>query len=305
MPAPEDAFARRIDRLVLLAGSVRATDLTRGTGRSVLDLPVTPTRTLLGLWCEQAVEAAAWSGHGRLAVDVVLDPSTDAPRVPATDPRIHLHIRRDEASFRGTGGALRDIAWSMNGFGRLLVANAGQILTTGISAIAQRLASEPADVSIVAHEDGTPSGVMLVSTKTLESVKSVGFVDFKEQVLPSLGEAFDIRAVKFEHATGRPVRTRESYIEAMRAHYGAMGGSGPFDPFAERWAPTFGVAERGADVDPSARLHDSVVIRGGRVGAGAVVVRSIVGPEGVVGRGEIVVDQVVSAEAARGLGRSA
>lgn len=295
----------RIDRLVLLAGAVRSSDLSRGTGRGTLDLPITPTRTLLGEWCDQAKRVAALAGRQSIQVDVVLDPSSEAPSVPQLDGRVSVEIRRDETSYRGTGGALRDIAASMDGDGVILVANAGQILTRGLDALTTRLAEAAADVALVAHDDGTPSGLMLLSTRALEDVNTVGFVDFKEQVLPTLGASFDIRAVRFARATARPVRTLTSYIEALRDHHDSVESAGRgTDPFTERWAPTFSVPESGAEVDASARLHDSVVLSGGRVGAEAVVVRSVVASGGVVGRGQIVVDEVVGAGAAR-LGRSA
>lgn len=295
----------RIDRLVLLAGAVRPSDLSRGTGRGALDLPITPTRTLLGEWCEQAGRVAALAGIDTLQVDVVLDPSSEAPRLPRLDGRVSLEVRRDEASYRGTGGALRDIATSMDSDGVILVANAGQILMHELDDLTMRLAGVNADVALVAHDDGTPSGVMLLTTRALADVNAVGFVDFKEQVLPTLRQTFDIRAVRFARATGRPVRTLESYIAALREHHDAVvsGGKG-VDPFTERWAPTFSLPETGAEVDPSARLHDSVVLAGARVESGAVVVRSVVGSKGVVGRGQIVVDEVVSSGAAR-MGRSA
>lgn len=296
----------RIDRLVLLAGAVRPSDLTRATRRGVLNLPISAQTTLLGQWCEEALTLCSWAGLARLDVEVVLDPATEAPTTASTDPRIGLHVRRDETSYRGTGGALRDIVESMDDDATILVANAGQILTMGLDAIVGRLHAARADVALVAHADGTPSGVMLLTTRTLRDVNTVGFVDFKEQVLPKLSETHDIRAVSFERATGRPIRTLESYIAALREHHQPRGrdDAGP-DPFAERWSPTFGVQEAGAIVDPSARLHDSVVLAGGRVEAGSVVVRSVVGPHAVVAGGEIVVDSVVSASGRRLLGRSA
>lgn len=295
----------RIDRLVLLAGAVRPSDLSRGTGRGALDLPITPTRTLLGEWCEQAGRVAALAGSDSLPVDVVLDPTSEAPNLPGADDRVRIEIRRDETSYRGTGGALRDIAASMDGHGVILVANAGQILSRGLDELTLRLASVNADVALVAHDDGTPSGLMLLSTRALADVNTVGFVDFKEQVLPTLCHTFDIRAVRFTRATAKPVRTLESYIAALRDHHDAVvsGGTG-VDPFTERWAPTFSVPESGAEVDPTARLHDSVVLSGARVESGAVVVRSVIAADAVVGRGRIVVDEVVSSGVSR-LGRSA
>ena len=55
-----------------------------------------------------------------------------------------------------------------------------------------------------------------------------------------------------------------------------MGETVATDPLAEDWRPSFAIAEAGAEVDQTARVHDSVVLAGGVVEAGAVVVRSVV-----------------------------
>jgi ADP-glucose pyrophosphorylase len=65
------------------------------------------------------------------------------------------------------------------------------------------------------------------------------------------------------------------------------------DPFAEDDHPTFALAEKGAIIDPEARVHDSVVLEGAVVEAGAVVVRSIVCPGGTLASGETAIDSLV------------
>ena len=70
------------------------------------------------------------------------------------------------------------------------------------------------------------------------------------------------------------------------------------DPLAENLSPAFALVEPGAEVDPTARLHDAVVLSGGAVEADAVLVRSIVCAGGVVRRERSMVDQFVTAPAA-------
>ena len=65
-------------------------------------------------------------------------------------------------------------------------------------------------------------------------------------------------------------------------------------PFAEDWQSTYTIIEDPASVAPGACVHDSVVLRGGRVEAGAVVVRSVVCAGGIVKRGQTLVDEVVA-----------
>lgn len=73
------------------------------------------------------------------------------------------------------------------------------------------------------------------------------------------------------------------------------------DRFVEDWWPTCGLVESSADVDPSARVHDSVVLRGSRVRRGAVLVRSVVCPGAVVRNHEIVVGRLVAGRRTKGL----
>ena len=65
------------------------------------------------------------------------------------------------------------------------------------------------------------------------------------------------------------------------------------DPYKESWRPTFGIIEEGAEVENDVRLHDSVVLCGGRVQRGAILIQSIVCPGGTVRRNDMVTDRLV------------
>ena len=85
--------------------------------------------------------------------------------------------------------------------------------------------------------------------------------------------------------TGLPVRTLEDYVQALRFHHRRRAGKPvSSDPLAEDFAPAFSLVEPGALVDPTARIHDSVVLAGGAVEAGAVLVRCLICPGAVVRR---------------------
>jgi ADP-glucose pyrophosphorylase len=91
------------------------------------------------------------------------------------------------------------------------------------------------------------------------------------------------------------VRGLSDYVETLRElHRRGPDDQDLADPLAENWKPTFALSESGANVDPTARVHDSVVLSGGVVEAGAVVVRSLVCDGGVVGKERQVVDQLVA-----------
>ena len=142
---------------------------------------------------------------------------------------------------------------------------------------------------------------MLVTCKTLRAIADTGYVDMKEQALPQIALSYEVRVVRRRRPTGLPIRTLEDYIQALRLHHRRRQGK-PFiaDPLAEDWSPAFALVEPGATVDPTARVHDSVVLAGGVVEAGAVLVRSIVCPGEVVRRDKTVVDQFVCAEDVKG-----
>ena len=55
-----------------------------------------------------------------------------------------------------------------------------------------------------------------------------------------------------------------------------------------------------AAVDSGARLHDAVVLRGGRVGDGAVLVRSVVCAGGIVPRNAVIVDKLITSDGPSG-----
>jgi NDP-sugar pyrophosphorylase family protein len=153
------------------------------------------------------------------------------------------------------------------------------------------LAATEADVALVAHEDGTPGGVMLARCRSLRCIPIVGYVDMKEQALPLMARRSQVKAILRGRPVGSCVRTRGDYIRAMRRYHDPVRAVQ--DAFAESWSPVFSICEPGAEVDSSARVHDSVVLRGSRVERGAVVVRSVVCPGAVVRRNQMVVDQLV------------
>ena len=279
--------------VVLLAGSVRATDLSRSVGRSLLDLPLGLGETVLSSWRARVEAFAARVGCSELPVRVLLSRAGLPPQVHGCFQRAPVTVEQDRAELRGTAGILRDLAESYDDGDRLLVANAAQVLTEPLEELAAELLDPGADVGLVAYDDGTPSGLSAVRCGALRSIREKGFVDFKEQVLPALAAAGkSIRVARRARGSGIPVRTLDGYLEAVRAcTRTAAGRPVDHDPFDEDWFPTFSLVERGADVAPGATIHDSVVLAGSHVGQGAVVVRSVV--SGVVPPGAVVADRIV------------
>lgn len=284
--------------VVLLGGSVRRSNLSHSIGRSLLDLPVEPGLSVLQLWEREAGVLGQAAGIPSLQVRIVLDKKAPEPTKNGAAGELRVSLEREANAFRGTGGVLRDLAAEYGPDEILLVASAGQILVEPLAQLADELFALRADVALVGHADGTPGGVFVVNTRVLAGIRDIGFLDFKEQVLPRLAsKGSQVRVVQRACASGIPVRTLDSYLAGLRAYHRikAQKGIGG-DPFAEDWSPTFAVVEEGASVDPTATIHDSVVLEGGRVERGAVVVRSVVCPGGVVKAGDAVAGQIVASE---------
>lgn len=296
LEATKSVYAR-LRAIVLLKGSLRKSVLSHAVNRSLLDLPVSKTQSILSLWQDHADDLAAQAGLDSLPLRIVLAQTGHQPAIPVPKSRVRLTVERDSKDFRGTGGVLRDLASSYAPDDLILVANAAQVLIEPLAVLATDLFRAGGSVSFIGHRDGTPCGLFLVRCAALSSIREVGFLDFKEQVLPKLGASgHQVRALMRDTATGLPVRTLGGYLAGLRS-FTRLRENKPIDtgPFGEDWSPTFNIIEPEAVVDSSATIHDSVVLNGARVGRKAVIVRSVLGPGAVVQEGQTLADQALGA----------
>jgi N-acetylglucosaminyldiphosphoundecaprenol N-acetyl-beta-D-mannosaminyltransferase len=294
---PDVTMLRRLRALVLLGGSVRPTPLASATGRNPLDLPLGENGTILQHWLHHAADVVGLAELANLPVRILVDRHSPEPEVRGGRYEYGtVHVERDHSEYRGTGGVLGDLAADYDDDDLILVCTAAQVLLEPLASITQALVASRGDVAMVAHQDETPSGVMLLTCKTLRRVASTGFVDMKEQALPTIAASgFKVTVVHRRRSTGMPVRSLSDYILALRHYHRRRLGSAPaHDPFAEDWRPTFAIVEDGATVEETARVHDAVVLRGGRVEAGSVLVRSVVCADGILRRNRTAVDQFVT-----------
>jgi hypothetical protein len=296
-PGAVAASLQRLRALVLLAGAVRPTRFASAIGRPIFDLPQEADCTILDAWRNQTAALADHVGIGSLSVRVMIDRATPDPQSQPA-PRSALapaRIERDPQDYRGTGGVLHDLAADYADNDLLLVANAAQVLLEPLRSLVSDLAATGADVSIVSHDDGTASGLMLVRCGALRKLPAAGFIDMKEQALPAIAAAHRVTVVHRATPSALPVRTLDGYIQALACHHRRKAGkAAASSPFEENLEPAFALVESGAQVEPTARLHDAVVLAGGRVEAGAVLVHSVVCPGGVLRRGRMVIDDLVS-----------
>ena len=268
---------RAVRQVLLFAGAVRPTPLLKAAGRNVLDLPLRADLTVGQGWIA-AHEALCGALGSQPPMGVLID--RHSPR-PASMPTGDAAVFPDDVAFLGTGGVLRAAARTLEGL--ILVATGGSLLTEPLSEVVQNLLALEADVALYAERDGTPTGIMLVSAEALRAIPGGGYLDFKEQCLPTIASSHRVRVA---HAGGGraclPIRDREQYLEAvMHAHGGVA----------------FAIVEQGAEVSATARLRDAVVLGGSRVGSNAIVARSVLGPGAVVASGQVLTDQSIGAGA--------
>ncbi|HEX8323131.1 MAG TPA: WecB/TagA/CpsF family glycosyltransferase [Tepidisphaeraceae bacterium] len=287
---------RRLKAVILLGGKVRQTSLGAALDRSVLDLPLEQNGTLLNHWIMQCGGLARRVGLEDLLVRVMVDQKAFEPK--SIDPSFAgmVRVERDRSSFRGTGGLLADIAADYGDDDLILVANASQVLLDPLSAIAQALDHKTGDFTLISHKDGTASGIMLLACKTVRAINPVGFIDLKEQALPSIAKAHDVRVVHCRQPTGLPLFSLTDYISALQQYHRRRASRrARTNPLGEDFARHFAIVEPGAEVADSAYLHDAVILSGAVVEPGAAVIRSLVLPGTVVKAGAEVSDQLVGA----------
>lgn len=289
----------RLRSMVLLGGQVRASQFAQSIGRSVLDLPVNENNdSLLNHWLGAIRDLAKFANLENLPAQLLLSAGQERPTSQTHVDRVNLIISDDKAAYRGTAGVLRDLCKNYDDNDWVLVANAGQLLMEPLSVLAAALAHKRADVALINHIDGTPSGLMLVRCAALRVIKPIGYVDMKEQGLAQIARQFEVRVLHCRRPTGLSIRSATDYIAALRqfARGGRRDRRHAVDPLAEDFTRSFAIIEPGAGVDPDAYIHDAVILKGARVESAAAVVRSIIAPgtDGVVRRGWRVVDQVAA-----------
>ena len=292
----------RLRCAILLGGTVRSSPFGSAIKRSLLDLPIGDSETLLGHWGKEFSRAGAELGLAKILVRVVIGRNCFSPQTLVAAQGVQLSVDRDPVEFRGTGGVLHDLAREYDDDDLLLVAVANQLSAEPLASRVRRLweGGGRKDAALLAGPHSEPAGLFLMRCGCLRGIAASGFVDLKEQAMPGIARNHSVGVV-FGESPSYSIRRWNEYLVALRHRHPAVGESdteasgGAYWAYQEQWQPRFSVIEEDAMVDESAGVHDSVVLAGGRVEAKSVIVRSLVAPGGVVGRGQIVVDRLVTA----------
>lgn len=283
---------RRLRAVILLSGTLRVTPFGQAVARSHLDLPLDADQSILAGWRTAAHNLAERCGLNAIALRVLLNQRAARPVSATATSQVRLTLEEDQRPLRGTAGVLRDAIEDYDDNDLLLVANGAQAMLRPLDELVTAMTQRGGDVCLAANDDGTPCGFMLIRCAALRGVAQRGFVDMKEQALPAIARRHAVRVLPCDPPAGMPVRTLPDYIRALRwRHHG--GGAGAF---AETWQCSFSIAEPTANVHPTARIHDSVVLGGTSVGAHAVIVQSVIGPGATIDAKQTVVDRVVGAD---------
>jgi NDP-sugar pyrophosphorylase family protein len=288
----EREIIERIQAVILLGGSLLRSPLSTATGRSLLDLPVASGRSIFDCWHDHLKSFTSSTSLGSLTARLIIDRRASEPQLSPWEGPVNLSVEHDPHEYRGTAGVLRDVSCDYDDDDYIVVASAAQILLEPVEKLVCELASKANDISLVAHDDGTPCGLMLMRCGCLREIPAIGYIDLKEQAFPEIAKRYRVHVVRRVRPSGLPIRTLEDYVEALRAYRRLLAGNG--DHRAEEDSHSlFEIVEDGAVVNPGSRLHDSVVLRGGRVEGESVLLRSIVGPQGIV-RHKTLVCRIIS-----------
>jgi hypothetical protein len=296
----------RLRCAILLGGTVRSSPFGAAIKRSLLDLPIDDGgggQTLLGHWGQEFSRLAASLGLPRIVVRVVIGRNCFAPQTLVAAQGVQLGVERDPVEFRGTGGVLRDLAEVYDDDDLLLVAVANQLSAEPLVSRVRRFwigdagggerGSNACDAALLAGPNMEPTGLFLLRCGCLRDIAASGFVDLKEQAMPAIARNHSVLVVRGDSGS-YSIRRWSEYLVALRHRHRSADESDQW-AYQEQWQPRFSVIENGAAVDPTAGVHDSVVLAGGRVDAHCTLVRTLVAPGGVVAHGQTVVDRLVTA----------
>jgi hypothetical protein len=306
-PSKSATILQSIRSMIVLYGSVRSTRLARRIDRSLLDLPLN-TGTIVTHHLANAGACAKRFGLKDFEMRVLVDTSSRAPKMHddgAGVEGVRLVIQQDASPIRGVAGVLADATKDMDDGEYIIVTSGAQIYLESLSDLVYAMAKKEADVSFVTSNDGAPVGVWLIRCGVLKSIKSIGYVDLKEQALDQWKHEHKVCVVERPRAYTHSTRSRVEYISAILAEGDGFGAGKTIDedPYREDWESSFSIVEPGATVGDGVVLHDSVVLNGATIGKGAVIVRSVICASGHVAPGARVTDRVLTESVKKVRGR--
>jgi hypothetical protein len=294
-PTPDwgDGHTRHEVGAVVLCGGVRPSPLGGAAGCSLLDLPFDHSMTIGEAWFAAFVR----QGIPPDACVLATTPSESGGIAPAASFR----ITRDADPYRGPAGAVRDALGAIDGIRTIIIAEGSRVPMTSTAEAVVRAAA-PRTIAVGVCPDGTYAGVLATDIEAIEILPTIGFIDLKEQWLPSaMKSGFRVKLCAVPSPSFR-IRTKDSYLDALdrlgrfpaeASGSGRVVAGGSESMFGTMYGR--GLASDKSTVSPTAVVAHAAVAASASIGHGAIVVRSVIGPGAVVRDNEVVLDRVVSA----------
>jgi NDP-sugar pyrophosphorylase family protein len=270
-------------RCVILGGGLQASPLQSLSSQSVLDVPITPGRSVLESMLDQVAHACG--EHQRPPVLVVYGNPVPAPRPPASRAGMNVTITPERHRWRGPAGVVRDVCDDLPAEADILVLEGARWLGASLAGLLADHKARGVDATVAQSPDQSPAGAYLIRRSALDFVPKQGFLDLKEQLFGKLrANSRHIAVHTMALPGGLSLRTLEDLLAAARIANPGLGGNVLVDP--------------AASVDPSAVVLDSIVMADADVGPRAVVARSLVLAGARIGADAEVVDMVVGPDRA-------
>ena len=295
---------RHMDRsytVVMLAGGLQPSPLMRQLEIPLLCLPLGPQGTLLGAWL-----ATIGRTPGCTDVRIVVNTENDAQTIrclgdtDVPDNGADVAISTEPASWRGTGGLLRDLTRDVSGDSVVVAVEAHCLPPASLEPLLQGLEDDETDAVVGAGPDSEPAGLYAFKGDAISSIPSLGYFDLKEQLFPNLSDrGRPARLVRMGRRVIR-VRERSGYLAAVRA---SLAETGPrcspqatVSPLARIAGPC--IIEPDAVIEAGAVVNESVVLAGALVCRRAVVSRSVVARGAVIAAGRRLVGAILPPQVA-------
>lgn len=287
---PEKAMDQSFT-VVMLAGALERSPIQQQLTIPTLCLPVGHHGTLLDAWLA-TIRRSGRCRHVRIVVNSEEDAQalrrliTTGMGGGARGPEIT--VMAEPAPWRGTGGLLRDITQHQSNVDTVVAIEAHCLPPLSLRPLFRTLNGD-VEAVVGAGAGDEPAGVYAFRRTVLNPIRSFGYFDLKEQLLPALyDQGRIVRVVRISDRVFR-LRDQVGYIEAVGA---SLNGTGRITIVSRR-SPESRIArsarivsgsivEGGAVIEDQAIIHASIVLNGALVESGAIVSRSIVGPGAVV-----------------------
>lgn len=294
--APLPIHAPAPAAVLVLAGGLRPSPLSAECGRSVLDLPLTRSHTVLTYWLARFAELCSGANPAP-AVRIIHNQHTPAPTLPSDAPLAEITTERETKEYRGPAGVAKDACERYPADATILIVEGARCITASLASLLHEHAASGAAVTVGCNLDRSPAGVYAVRRSALDLIPGGGFMDLKEQWLSRvIAAGLPVHVHALSSGLALPMRTLEQFIAAVGHVNGWAESSVHLDESTgqcDRVRTEHTVLSPNAVVGEGAVLIDSVVMPGATIGRGAIVARSLVCDGAVIPAGAQIVGSVV------------